>query len=192
MEYPQIILLNGASSSGKSTFAKQLYQRIDHPYYFYSSDQLVDSGMLPAKLDRVNKDTKFSWNVLRPKFHAGFQHSIKSFANSGIYLLIEHIVEKQEWFDDLIEILNPYTVFYIGVTCPISEIERREKQRGDRYIGEGKSHIEDGIHTWSDYDLVIDTHLQTQEENISKVLQTMSTFNPNVGVFKKSYMSKKI
>jgi chloramphenicol 3-O phosphotransferase len=188
MEYPQIILLNGASSSGKSTFAKQLRSSIDFPYYGFSSDQLVDSGMLP-KVDRNKPDTIWSWNIHRPKFFKGFHKSIKSFADSGLYLIVDHVVEYQEWFDELVDILSPFSVLYIGVTCPIEEIERREMQRGDRYIGEGKSHIDDGIHTWSDYDLVIDTHLQTQEENISKVLEKLTTFNPSEGVFKKSYKS---
>jgi len=43
----RIILLNGASSSGKSTLAKALQQALPEPFLHVSSDHLVASGMLP-------------------------------------------------------------------------------------------------------------------------------------------------
>jgi chloramphenicol 3-O-phosphotransferase len=52
----------------------------------------------------------------------------------------------------------------------IEEIERREVKRGDREIGEGRSHIEDGIHTWSDYDITVDTFELSPSENALKIV----------------------
>lgn len=40
----KIIILNGASSSGKSTLARQLQDLLDQPFLHVSSDQLVDGG----------------------------------------------------------------------------------------------------------------------------------------------------
>ncbi|GII28593.1 phosphotransferase-like protein [Planotetraspora mira] len=42
--------------------------------------------------------------------------------------------------------------------CDLEEIDRRERGRGDRRIGEGRSHVEiDGIHTFGPYDYEVDT-----------------------------------
>jgi chloramphenicol 3-O phosphotransferase len=44
------------------------------------------------------------------------------------------------------------------VHCDLAEIDRRERSRGDRRIGEGRSHVEtDLIHTFGPYDLDVDT-----------------------------------
>jgi chloramphenicol 3-O phosphotransferase len=45
------MLPNGASSSGKSTLAKALQEAMPEPFLYVSSDQLVASGMLPARRD---------------------------------------------------------------------------------------------------------------------------------------------
>jgi chloramphenicol 3-O-phosphotransferase len=68
-------------------------------------------------------------------------------------------------------------VFYVGVTCPLGEIDSRELRRGNRYLGEGRSHIEDGIHTWSGCDLTVDTHAQTTAESVAAMLAALPSFN---------------
>ena len=47
----RIILLNGASSSGKSTLARELQAELDTPFLYLSSDQLVDGGAIPGRRD---------------------------------------------------------------------------------------------------------------------------------------------
>ena len=54
----RIILLNGASSSGKSTLARAMQQALPEPFLHVSSDHLVDSGMLPARRDPAGP---FAW-----------------------------------------------------------------------------------------------------------------------------------
>lgn len=179
---PDVILLNGASSSGKSTFARALQIALPRPYFNYSSDLFVDGGMLPA-IDRTTPDTFVSWNVIRPKFFQGFHRSIPAFVSAGNRVIVEHVVEFGRWLDELVQLLSGYSVFYVGVTCPVSEIDARELRRGNRYIGEGRSHIEDGIHTWSGYDLMIDTHAQSIEQNVAKVLAALGSFNAHESVF---------
>ena len=163
-----ILVFNGASSSGKSTFIKELIPELDSPFFYYSSDMLVEAGMLP-EVDRKSQNQSFSWNVIRPRFFDGFHRSIKAFANGGNNLIVEHVVEFPEWYLLLKDLLREHRVFYIGVFCPIEILREREKSRGNRFIGEGESHLDDGIHSWCFYDLKIDTHIISSKENIRKV-----------------------
>jgi chloramphenicol 3-O phosphotransferase len=183
-DLPDVILLNGASSSGKSTFARALQMALPQPYFNYSSDLLVDGGMLPA-VDRTAPDTVTSWNVIRPKFFQAFHRSIPAFVSAGNRLIVEHVVEFDLWLRELVELLSGYCVLYVGFTCPIPEIEARELRRGNRYIGEGRSHIEGGIHAWSEYDLVIDTHARSTAENVAHVLALLPSFNKDESVFRR-------
>ncbi len=68
----RIILLNGTSSAGKSTFAKALSPRLEPQFHYYASDQLADEGFRP-----LDKDVGYRW---RQAFFDGFHRSI------GLYL----------------------------------------------------------------------------------------------------------
>ncbi len=59
-----------------------------------------------------------------------------AFAVAGNDLIVEHVVEFQSWYDDCVRLLNDFDVFYVGIHCPIKELERREKMRGDLFVVE--------------------------------------------------------
>ena len=191
VQLPDVILLNGASSSGKSTIARALQLALPEPYLNYSSDLLVDGGMLP-EVDRVTNDTPWSWNVRRPKFFQGFHRSIPALVSSGNRVVVEHVVEHESWLYELVELLRTASVFYVAVMCPLAELESRERSRGDRYPGEGRSHIEDGVHTWSEYDLVVDTHASKTAEIVASILSALPSFDEKHSVFQRLLSSKRL
>ena len=45
----KIILLNGASSSGKSTLATALQAQMEEPFWHFSIDHLLAVGILPQE-----------------------------------------------------------------------------------------------------------------------------------------------
>ena len=62
------------------------------------------------------------------------------------------------WREDLARLLDGLDVFFVGVHCELAEIDRRERDRGDRRVGECRSHVEtDLIHTFGPYDFEVDT-----------------------------------
>ncbi|MGI5485603.1 chloramphenicol phosphotransferase CPT family protein [Microtetraspora malaysiensis] len=152
----RIIMLNGASSSGKSTLAKALQRSLDEPFLHVSSDQFVASGMLP---ERREDEGPFSWwNEMRPRFFQGFHHCLPALASAGNDLIVEHVIEFRTWREYLARLLADFDVFLVGVHCDLAEVDRRERERGDRRIGEGRGHVEiDGIHTFGPYDYEVDT-----------------------------------
>ena len=164
MPDPRIILLNGASSSGKSTLGRALRAELGAPFLYVSSDQFVDSGMLPEPRGPW-------WPRLRPRFFAGFHRCLPALAGAGNDLVVEHVIERQEWRDELAGLLGGFDVFLVGVHCDLAEIDRRELARGDRRPGEGRAHVEeDGIHTFGPYDLEVDTTAGVTPELVGAVL----------------------
>ena len=165
----RIIFLNGASSSGKSTLATALQERLDEPFLHVSSDHLAAGGVLPRRRDR---DGPFDWwHQMRPRFFAGFHRCIPALAYPGNDLIVDHIIEFATWRRDLAALLRGLDVYLIGVHCDLDEIDRRERERGDRRVGEGRTHVTvDGIHTFGPYDLDVDTTRGVSAELVDAVL----------------------
>jgi len=149
----RIILLNGASSAGKSSLARALQARLDAPFWHWSIDHLRACGALP---DARIASGEVDWAALRPAFFDGFHRSIPALAGAGNDLIVEHIVETQAWMDRLVELLAPFDVFFVGVHCDVDELERRELSRGDRRVGSAR---EDAAttHGFCEYDHEVDT-----------------------------------
>lgn len=156
----RIILLNGTSSAGKTTLAKELRIQLEPQFHYYSSDQLADAGFRP-----LDKDVRFEY---RESFFEGFHRSIPAHAEAGLDLLVEHIVECQKWADDLKTLLSPFDVFWVGVHAPVAEIERRERLRGNRQLGEGVYHLK--THTFCQYDVEVDA-VRPLEQNAETILR---------------------
>jgi chloramphenicol 3-O phosphotransferase len=143
-----IILLNGASSSGKSTLAGALQSVLPLPFWHYSIDHLLEARVLPSA--RI-KSGEFPWTGLRQQFFEGFHNSIPALAQAGNHLVVEHIVESRECMNRLLFLLADFDVFFVGLHCPLEELERRERERGNRRIGEAKADAE-VTHTFGLYD----------------------------------------
>ena len=180
MKRGKIILLNGATSSGKSTTAKELQAKIDEPFWHFSIDHLRDSGVLP--LTRI-RSGEFKWEELREDFFNGFHHSLPAFAEAGNNLIVEHIVETKEWMALLVELLQPFDVYFVGVHCPVDELERREKKRKDRPHGGARKDF-DSIHVHAIYDLELDSTLPL-EQNVASLIAAWKQRDPSSSAFKK-------
>lgn len=147
----KIILLNGASSSGKSTLSSALQAQLDIPFWHFSIDHLREAKVLPTR--RIEQGD-FSWNEMRPHFFQGFHHCLAALAGAGNNLIVEHIVETEAWMQRLVRLLEPFDVFFVGLHCPLPELERREIERGDRKRGEARQDFA-VTHTFGRYDLDI-------------------------------------
>ena len=127
----QIIFLHGASSSGKSTIAKELQARIEMPFWHISIDHLRDSGVLP--LDRF-RSGEFAWRDARKAFFDGFHASLAAYADAGNDLILEHILDTAGWLETLRELFSHHHVFFVDIHCPLETlIEGRKGAGTDRW-----------------------------------------------------------
>ncbi|MEO6394783.1 MAG: AAA family ATPase [Devosia sp.] len=148
----KLIFLHGASSSGKSTIARALQERLAEPFWHISIDHLRDSGVLP--IERIRRGD-FEWPKLRGAFFDGFHASLGAYLASGNNLIVEHIIEEPAWRSALMELFAPYDLFFVAVHCPLPELNRREASRRDRRAGSAAADF-DHIHKGLSYDLEVD------------------------------------
>lgn len=156
MQTPPILFLNGTSSSGKTTVARTLQKLWREPLLYVSCDAFI--FMLA---DHVLKDDavrpKVLWPVLSP-----FNRSLAPIADCGLPLVIDYVLEADEWVYECVTSLVSHNVLFVGVKCPLGELERREKARGDRKIGLARWQLE-RVHRYGTYDFEIDTHAQSPD-----------------------------
>ena len=164
-QFGKIILLHGASSSGKSTLARALQAAIDEPFWHISIDHLRDSGVLPSQ--RIQSGD-FAWQDMRENFFEGFHQSLAAYARAGNNLIVEHILDTPGWLDRLVELLQPFDVCFVGIHCSLEELARREAARGDREIGSAARDYH-AIHRQLRYDLELQGEAPV-DENIKKLM----------------------
>jgi chloramphenicol 3-O phosphotransferase len=162
----KVILLNGASSAGKSSIAAAAQARIEAPFWHYSIDHIRAGGMLP--MDRIRRGD-FAWREMRPAFFDGFHRSLPALAGAGNNLIVEIIFETREWLVDVVGLLAPFDVFFVGVHCDLEELERREAARGDRPLGDARRDFETA-HRHAIYDLELDA-TRPPELNAERVIE---------------------
>jgi chloramphenicol 3-O phosphotransferase len=135
--------------------------------------QHMAANVLPK--GRINAG-EFLWRDLRPHFFEGFHRCLPALAAAGNNLIVEHIVETEAWMRRLLRLLSGVDVFFVGVHCPLQELERRELERGNRRQGEARADFET-THTFCRYDFEVLSTLPL-EENVKAVIATWKTRQP--------------
>jgi chloramphenicol 3-O phosphotransferase len=162
----KIILINGPSSSGKSTLALALQKQLDIPFIRFSFDLLIEQKVFPSE---QIKSGKFSWEQMRPSVFRGLHQCLPALATAGNNVIFDHIIETKAWLSELVSLLAGLDVFFVGLHCSLPELERREIQRGDRRRGEARQDFET-VHRIPTYDLELHSE-EPLEENIKALIR---------------------
>jgi chloramphenicol 3-O phosphotransferase len=145
----QIILLNGTSSSGKSSIAKDLLRMLDSPYYYMSVDAFN------AMRDRRDLQPEEIEGLLY-RMRRGFHRAIAGMAAGGNDIVVDHVLSEPWRLTDCLELFAPFDVVFVGVHCAAAELERRERARGDRPAGLAAQQLS-AVHKHGVYDIECDT-----------------------------------
>lgn len=158
----KIILLNGVSSSGKSSLAKALVKRLpDHFHYSIDDFDVVIERME----DRENQ------RLIPVSTEYYFHRTIKMFSDSGINLVVDQILHNDDTLKDCLNTLEDYPVYFVGVHCPIHELEKREKARGDRTLGLSRNQLK-YVHQQNEaYDIEVNTGYESLDICTDKIVK---------------------
>lgn len=160
----RIVLLHGASSSGKTTLGKTLQTRAPSPFLRLSFDTYRDGGTLPPA-------ERGDWPQIRDSVFEGLHRSLAAFADSGCDLIVEHILDTLGWHGRLQDLLAGHELLFVGMFTPPEVLSRREAARGDRRRG---SAVEDAarVHGGLRYDLTLDG-TTSPEDNADRILAAL-------------------
>ncbi|MYW97605.1 AAA family ATPase [Amycolatopsis rubida] len=153
-----VILLNGASSSGKSSIAAELLDVLPGPYFSLPRDAVnsMRSRTQTPEFGTPEFDEVFERTV------RGYHRMLAGLAAAGNGVIADHVL-RPHWLDDCLEVLREQEVTFVGVHCPVPELRRREQARGDRPAGLAERQYPIA-HAHGDYDLECDTSVHSPKE----------------------------
>lgn len=176
-----IIILNGVSSAGKTTISKKIQSHFEEHYLWISNDSFCDM----CSSTHWKKDWKPIINIALK----AMVHSIKASADIGLNMVVDQVFLNDETqghiLGDCVALLHDYDVFFVRVDCDLEELERREKERGNRKIGQAKSQL-NSVHSHEEYDLAVNTSKEDIDDIVLKIENLVLDKNKS-RAFKKLY-----
>ncbi len=171
----RIIFLNGTSSSGKSSIARELLEILDDGVFFH----LAVDGFNAMRSKRELGAEELEEALRRTRM--GFHRSIAAMAEAGNDIVVDHVLSEPWRLLDCLTVLRPEDVLFVGVHCPLDELTRRELARGDRPPGLA-AHQYHLVHEHGDYDLECDTSTASPRQCAQQIKEFLS-HRPNPTAF---------
>ncbi|HYD09091.1 MAG TPA: AAA family ATPase [Acidimicrobiales bacterium] len=147
---PYAIVLNGTSSAGKTSIALELQRRRPEVWFHASIDTFLNMLPLGERIDEIEAE-------LLP-IGMGVHAAMGALAKAGNRVIVDHVFAMPAIEPLLRSALDGVPSLWVGVHCPLEELERRERARGDREVGAARRQI-DVVHQGVAYDLELDTSL---------------------------------
>lgn len=164
-----VIILNGASSSGKSSIAKALQAALRDHYLHIGIDTFI--GMMPNKANTLDQShvpaDGFYWRAengvqkiksgeFGKQVNAVYHSTVRHLAQCGLNVIVDDVMdgarEQVLWRESLVGIEH----VFVAVECAIEMLEQRESTRCDRMLGsasEQASRVHDGV----EYDFEVES-----------------------------------
>jgi chloramphenicol 3-O phosphotransferase len=180
MPVGSIVMINGTTSSGKSTILAELQRFLDGPWLECGIDKFI--FMLPERyLDFP------IWNeVLGHASHAGplghtlfsgMHQAIAVMARQGNLILADHALVEPAWVQECATLFEGIPAYLIGVRCDLCPLEERERARGDRTPGQARKQFE-RVHAHGVYDFEVDTSYTPSATCARQIAQYLARGEP--------------
>jgi chloramphenicol 3-O phosphotransferase len=185
----QIVILNGTSSSGKSSIAKELqsiltgytlHTGIDHFIQMVPGEFLVFSdgtnpaavdGLLWVTADAGKRVTEFRLGPKAVQLKEGMYRSVKAIASTGFNVIVDDVIMDERVLKMICQLMAG-KAYFVGIHCPKEEAIRRETERGDRFPGLVETQF-DVVHKHGLYDLECNTLTYSAPECASFIQQML-------------------
>jgi len=174
MEKGKIIVLNGVSSSGKSSLANEITKLLPD-FFAFSIDEY--DYIIEKMEDRENE------RLIPVETEYFYYHNVAMFADKGVNLILDQIIHDSITSKYFYELLNGYEILLVGVHCPADELSRREHDRGDRRIGLAQSQL-NFVHQHEVYDVEVNTHHNSTSECAKQIVEHFKSLNTFTGFTK--------
>lgn len=152
------IFLNGVSSCGKSSIAKELLKRMKEPTIYLSLDNIHENLCV-----EYNND---DWKLYKKECY-GLHRSAKVWQKQGFNVIVDTVLETNNLYLDAKKNL-PDAVF-VGIYAPLETLLQREKQRkrDDFKLVEYQFKR---VHKDIEYNLELDSNTKTPSQLADEIL----------------------
>jgi chloramphenicol 3-O phosphotransferase len=145
----RVILLNGPSSSGKSTLSRALQGMLAEKYDARYAIISIDDFMKLATDETIYEDDVY-------EISGDMCMAALAALETSAGVIIDHVITSERIFSQLMDVLGQAGVHLVHVACPLNVLLQREHARGNRCQGTAEASFtylfpKDG------YELTVDT-----------------------------------
>ena len=170
----RVIILNGASSVGKTTLGKALQAALPDPWLRFDVDDLGEA--LPPQLHgapeglSIFPDGRVTTGPVFNDLADAWREGLSTMARCGARLIVDEVMmdgaaNQQEWVQSLADL----EILWVAVRCDPVIAAARELARGDRVAGMSASQAA-VVHAGVAYHLEVDTSRASPEACAARVL----------------------
>jgi len=194
MRWPDVFLVNGPSSAGKTTLCRALQAAIAEPYLVAAFDDFIFMSAPRYYLgaDTARQSERDAFTALgaemvttsppgapisvTARFGPVFRRLLESMApavralvDGGNPVIFDHVLHDEAMHESCVTSFAGLDLLAVGVTCPVDILEARERARGDRVLGRARG-LADVVHTFMTYDLTVDTAATSPQDCVAAIL----------------------
>lgn len=161
-----IIVLNGTSSSGKSSLVRALQELLDEPFLDTGLDRFL--WMLPPRYLRPPLWDEVLGRAVEAgpagyQLVSGMHQAIAALSRAGCNVIADHVLIEPRWLEECSMLFSDLPAYLVGVHCPLAVVEERERQRKDRTLGQARAQFS-LVHAHGLYDVEVDTSTTSPED----------------------------
>lgn len=165
-----VVLLNGASSAGKSSTARALQRIARRPFFHVGMDDFLAMTPVASRVDPdglafdpVHAPGEQPELAIRMGRHAravlhAMRRAVAAMADDGLDLIVDEVLDGGEGEADYRALLARHRLLLVALDAPVTLLEAREAARGDRLAGQARWQA-GRVHAGRRYDLRVDASL---------------------------------
>lgn len=179
-----IILLNGVSSSGKSSIARALQALWPTPLLHLGVDTFID--LLPERFCGPGEEARdglqfvtvhtpdgplveIRSGIYARRLFAGMVGAVGALARAENDLILDEVLFGDHMLREYVRELRGQAVYFVAVHCPLAVVEERERARGDRFINSAKAQFPLVHGPTRFYDLEVDSAQQSPSQLAERI-----------------------
>ena len=167
-----VVVLNGTSSSGKTTIARAFQELAPGLFLNFSIDSILYALPLSAR-DRITSGADFS-DLGIPNLVRAYYSCVRRLLELGHDLVIDNAITARYQAEALKEAVDGHRVLMVGLDCAADVLAQRERERGDRRAGMAVAQCAH-IHTWLQYHLRIDSASESAGDAAARIVAALQS-----------------
>jgi len=194
MRWPDVFLVNGPSSAGKTTLCRDLQAAIAEPYLVVGFDDFIfmsapryyrgaDTGrqvefdaftalgaeMVTTSAPGAPLSVMARFGPVYRRLLDSMAPAVRALVDGGNPVIFDHVLHDEAMQASCRQAFAGLDVFAVGVTCPVEILEARERARGDRVLGRARG-LAGVVHSFMPYDVTIDTGATSPQACVAAIL----------------------